>query len=131
MRSMLTWSLGVALAAMLGCSDNNSPSNGGGGGGGGNPGTVTIGNIFFQSGNNGTQNPAIDTVAVGTTVTWTMTNTGSTSHTVRSEESPSFASSDTLSGNGTTYTVTFTAPGTYQYDCAIHGDLMTGRIVVQ
>jgi plastocyanin len=130
---MLSWSLAVGLVAMLGCSDNNSPSGGGdgGGGGGGNPGTVTIGNIFFQSGNNGTQNPAIDTVAAGTTVTWTLTNTGSTSHTVRSDGSPSFTSSGTLTGNGTTHKVTFMTPGTYQYDCAIHGALMTGRIVVQ
>jgi plastocyanin len=36
-----------------------------------------------------------------------------------------------LSGNGTTYTFTFNTPGTYQYDCAIHGELMTGRVVVQ
>jgi plastocyanin len=127
MRSVLTWSLAVALAAMVGCSDNSQPSDGGGG----MPGTVTVGNIFFQSGNNGTQNPAIDTVAAGTTVIWTWTNTGSTSHTVHSEGSPSFTSSGTLTGNGKTYSVTFTTPGTYQYDCAIHGEAMTGRIVVQ
>jgi predicted aconitase with swiveling domain len=26
--------------------------------------------------------------------------------------------------------VTFTDPGTYQYDCSVHGQAMTGRIVV-
>jgi plastocyanin len=44
--------------------------------------------------------------------------------------SPSFTSSGILSGAGNTYQFTFTAPGTYQYDCAVHGQLMTGRIVV-
>jgi plastocyanin len=128
MRSELNWLLLVAAAAAAACSsDNNSPS----GGGGGMPGTVTVGNIFFQSGNNGTQNPAIDTVAAGTTVTWTWTNTGSTSHSVQSDGTPSFTSSAIQSGNGKTYTFTFATPGTYQYDCAVHGSAMTGRIVVQ
>jgi plastocyanin len=27
--------------------------------------------------------------------------------------------------------VTFNTPGTYTYDCSVHGSLMTGRIVVQ
>jgi plastocyanin len=27
--------------------------------------------------------------------------------------------------------VTFQNPGTYTYDCGVHGSLMTGRIVVQ
>ncbi len=36
-----------------------------------------------------------------------------------------------MSGNGQTYAVTFTAAGTYQYDCAVHGTAMTGRIVVR
>jgi plastocyanin len=35
------------------------------------------------------------------------------------------------SGDGMTYTFTFTTPGTYSYDCAVHGAAMTGRIVVQ
>jgi plastocyanin len=94
-------------------------------------GSVIVGDIFFQSGHNGTKNPAQDTVAVGQTVTWTWTNTGSTSHSVESMSSPSFTSSDILTGNGTTYTFTFTQPGTYHYECAVHGPLMTGVVVVQ
>ena len=126
MRSKLNWLLILAAATAAACSsDNNSPS-----GGGGMPGTVTVGNIFFQSGNNGTQNPAIDTVAAGTTVTWTW-NSGSTPHSVQSQGTPSFTSSATQSGNGKTYTFTFTTPGSYQYDCAVHGSAMTGRILVQ
>jgi plastocyanin len=36
-----------------------------------------------------------------------------------------------LTGNGQTYSFTFTTPGTYHYDCAVHGVAMTGTIVVQ
>jgi len=135
MRSKLNWLLLVAAATVAACSsDSNSPStpgDGGGGGGGGTPAAVTVGNIFFQSAHNSTQNPAVDTVAVGTTVTWTWTNTGDTPHSVKSEGSPGFTSSTTQSGNGATYTFAFTTPGTYTYDCAVHGSAMTGRIVVQ
>jgi len=135
MRSKLNWLLLVAAATVAACSsDSNSPStpgDGGGGGGGGTPAAVTVGNIFFQSAHNSTQNPAVDTVAVGTTVTWTWTNTGDTPHSVESEGSPGFTSSTTQSGNGATYTFAFTTPGTYTYDCAVHGSAMTGRIVVQ
>jgi len=132
MRTKLNWLLILGAAAVAACSsDNTAPVIGGGGGGGGTPGTVTVGNIFFKSGNNSTQNPAIDTVAVGTTVTWTWTNTGSTPHSVQSEGATTFTSSATQSGDGKTYSFTFTTPGTYEYDCAVHGDAMTGRIVVQ
>ncbi len=130
MRSTLHWLLIFSAAAAAACSSDSEPNDGDGGNGGA-AGTVTVGNIFFRSGHNSTQNPAIDTVAAGTTVTWTWSSTGDTPHSVRSEEEPSFASSDNLTGNGQTYTFTFTTPGTYQYDCAIHGDAMTGTIVVQ
>src|SRR3989449_4590722 len=106
----------------------------GGGGGGGPAGSVTVGNdgrIVFISAHNGTANPAVDTVAVGGTVTWTWTNNQSVSHSVESEGSTSFASSPIMSGNGQTYAVTFTAAGTYQYDCAVHGTAMSGTIVVR
>ncbi len=129
MKSGFTWLMMVAAATILGCSSSSTgPSNGGGGGA---AGTVTIGNIFFQSRHNGTKNPAVDTVAVGTMVTWTWTNTGNTPHSVESEGSPSFTSSSTQTGSGKTYSLTFTSPGTYQYDCAVHGEAMTGTIVVQ
>jgi plastocyanin len=127
MRSQLKWLL--MAAAAVGCSSSTSPSNGGGGGA---VGTVTVGNNFFQSGHNGSQ-PAVDTVAVGATVTWTWTNTGSTSHSVKSDSTPgaTFTSSVIQSGNGKTYQFMFTAPGTYEYDCAVHGESMSGKVVVQ
>ena len=92
--------------------------------------TTNVGDIFFTSALNGSSNPAVDTVAVGATVTWTWAAGEVLPHSVQSLGSPSFTSSGILSGAGNTYQFTFTAPGTCQYDCAVHGQLMTGTIVV-
>ncbi len=129
----------IALAALAGCggytaSDPYGGGGGGGAGGGGPVGSVTVGTngqIVYISAHNGTANPAVDTVAVGATVTWTWTNNQGVSHSVESEGSTAFASSPIMSGNGQTYAVTFTTPGTYQYDCAVHGTQMNGTIVVR
>jgi plastocyanin len=91
---------------------------------------VSVGNIFFQSSHNNTKNPAVDTVAVNGTVTWTWANTGSTEHSVLSTGTTSFTSSPTQPGPAT-YHFTFTQAGTYTYNCAVHGGLMTGQIVVR
>jgi len=95
---------------------------------------VTVGDngaIAFTSAHNGSSNPAVDTVAIGGTVTWTWTSTQGMAHSVQSLGSPTFASSAIMSGDGQTYSVTFTTPGTYQYDCAVHGTAMSGRVVVR
>ena len=92
--------------------------------------TVTVGNDFFRSDRNGSANMAVDTIPAGGTVTWTWSNTGSVPHSVESVAAPSFASSDIETGTGNTYRQTFTTPGTYRYNCAIHGDAMTGVVVV-
>ena len=143
---MITRVLTIAsLALLAGCSGNSPtdlPTGGGNGGGNGGGGdappppppaaaAVIVGNIFFKSGHNGTANTAVDTVAVGGTVTWTWTNTGSMPHSVQSLGSPGFTSSAIQSQDGSTYQVVFSTPGTYQYDCAVHGGSMTGRIVVR
>jgi plastocyanin len=92
-------------------------------------GAVTVGaGIQFLSSHNGSRNPAVDTISVDGTVTWTWT--GSLPHSVESMGSSSFTSSDIKTGSGS-YAVKFTAPGTYQYECAVHGSAMTGTIVVQ
>lgn len=88
---------------------------------------VTVGDNFFRSAHNATQNPAVDTVAAGGTVTWTWA--GTNLHSVESTGSPSFTSSTTKTSG--TYAFTFAAAGTYTYDCAVHGALMTGTIVVR
>ena len=92
---------------------------------------VIVGNVFFKSGHNGSTNPAVDTVAVGGTVTWTWTNTGDVPHSVESQGTPSFTSSAIRTGDGSTHQVTFATAGTYSYDCAVHGTAMSGTIVVR
>jgi plastocyanin len=125
----------ITLTALAACGGNNygtgggSAVGGGGGGGGGPVGSVTVGSgIQFVSGHNGSANPAVDTIPVGGTVTWTWA--GTLSHTVQSTGAASFASSGIITGSGT-YAVRFPAAGTYQYNCAVHGQAMTGTIVVR
>ncbi len=129
----------IALAAVAGCAGYTASGPygggaGGGGGGGGPVGSVAVGNsgqIVFISAHNGTANPAVDTVAVGDTVTWTWTNNQGISHSIQSQGPTAFASSPIMSGNGQRYAVKFAAPGTYPYDCAVHGTAMRGTIVVE
>jgi plastocyanin len=143
--------LAAGLIALAACSGDNgsgltSPGsgvgNGGGygsGGTGGNTGgtptsgdvAVIVGNNFMKSGHNGSVNPAVDTVAAGGSVTWTWTNTGSVPHGIQSLGSPVFRNGTVLTGNGSTYRVTFNTAGIYQYDCLVHGAMMSGTIVVQ
>jgi plastocyanin len=91
---------------------------------------VSVGNDFFRSAN-GSQNPAVDTIDAGGTVTWTWSAAGS--HSIQSTGvSPAvFRNSLVMSAAGSTYAVQFIHPGTYDYDCSIHGLAMTGRIVVR
>jgi plastocyanin len=91
--------------------------------------SVDVGDDLFRSVRNGTQNPAIDTVAVGGRVTWNWV--GSLSHSVQSTGTPSFPSSAIKTGVGQTYSFTFMTAGTYSYDCAVHGTIMTGVVFVQ
>jgi plastocyanin len=141
------------MATLAACSGSNptSPTSGGtgsgggygsgtGGGTGGNTGggtptsgdvAVIVGNIFMKSALNGSTNPAVDTVAVGGSVTWTWTNTGNVPHGIQSLASPSFPTGTVLTGDGNTYRVTFATAGTYQYDCLVHGTMMPGTIVVR
>ncbi|MGH7514105.1 MAG: cupredoxin domain-containing protein [Gemmatimonadales bacterium] len=146
-QALLAAGLMVAFAACSG-SNPTSPTSGGtgtgggyGGGGGGGTGTgtgttsgdvaVIVGNIFMKSAHNGSANPAVDTVAVGGSVTWTWTNTGNTAHGIQSLASPSFPTGTVLTGDGNTYRVTFNTAGTYQYDCLVHGTMMPGTMVVR
>jgi plastocyanin len=132
MRTSRTWLLAAAAAAAIGCSSSTGPSSGGNGGGGGGPvGAIIVGNNFFKSSHNGVS-PAQDTVPAGQLVTWTWTGTGGTSHSVVSDGPSAFpGSGNPQAGNGTTYSFTFTTPGTYNYHCAVHGTAMHGTLVVQ
>ena len=123
------WIVTATLCSLAACGGVTSPG-GGGGGGGGPVGNVTVGNIFFRSVRNGSQNPAVDTIAAGDSITWAWNAAGS--HSIQSTGVPDiFRNSVVMSGANDTYTVTFRNPGTYSYQCAVHGAAMTGRIVVQ
>lgn len=120
-----TWIVIAAAFSLAACGSVTSP-----GGGGGPVGDVIVGNNFFQSVHNGSRNDAVDTIAVGSSVTWAWNAAGS--HSIQSTGTPGiFRNSVVMSGANASYTVTFKNPGTYTYDCAVHGSAMTGRIVVQ
>jgi len=112
----------VALAvAITGCTANQNPAPQGTGPAtpAAGPGSVSINNFAFS--------PQQITVSQGTTVTWT--NQDSVAHTVVSDAgAPGTFSSDPLS-QGSSFTFTFTKPGTYTYHCSIHPS-MTGTVTV-
>lgn len=121
------WSLlSLGLATLLAGCGSDGPS-------GGNdvpPSSlsVDVGNNFFRSVRNGSLDPAIDTVAVGGTVTWTWIQAGS--HGVRFDD-PSLTESPLFSANGSVFATTFPAAGTFTYDCIVHGSVMAGIVVVK
>lgn len=90
--------------------------------------TVNVGNIFFQSARNGSENPAVDTVAVGGTVTWQWIETGT--HGL-SFADPDLPESPELTQSGSVFSVAFSTAGTYSYICFIHGSIMSGSVVVK
>lgn len=70
-------------------------------------------------------NPATITVKVGSTVTWT--NSDSIGHTVTSDD----GSFDTgVFRQGESKTITFAKAGTFTYHCSVHPN-MTGTVIVQ
>jgi len=122
------WIATAALLSLTACGGSGVTSPGGGG----SPvGDVTVGNILFRSVHNGSSNPAVDTIAAGASITWAWNAAGS--HSIQSTGLPPevFRNSVVMAGAHDSYTVTFRNPGTYTYDCAVHGAAMTGRIVVQ
>jgi plastocyanin len=71
------------------------------------------------------------TIPAGTTVTWTWV---SGFHNVMPTGSPAFTGSGTPVSAPSTFTQTFSTPGTYLYFCVVHGTPssgMRGTIVVQ
>ena len=89
--------------------------------------SVSAGDNFYD--------PETVTVAVGETVTWT--NVGQQPHTVTANDG-SFDSSPscpedvtTCMQSGDTYSQSFSEPGTIAYFCKVHGQSMSGTVVVQ
>ncbi len=89
--------------------------------------SVSIGDNFYS--------PETVTIAVGETVTWT--NDGQAPHTVTADNG-SFDSSpncpdsiETCMQTGDTFSHTFDSAGTFSYFCKVHGQSMSGTVVVQ
>lgn len=117
----------VAMLAAAACggggSDSpTSPGTTGNGNPGGQTGGPTATNAVTVSNNKFT--PANIQVSPGTTVTWTWTQDAVT-HNVTFADGAS--SGDQASG---TYSRTFSATGTFNYQCTIHAG-MNGSVVVQ
>jgi plastocyanin len=66
--------------------------------------------------------PEVDTVDVGTTVTWT--NNDTDPHTSTADDGTTWHSG-TIDAEGT-FTRTFETAGTFAYHCTFHGDVGTG-----
>jgi plastocyanin len=97
---------------------------------------VTVRDNNFLSVRNASTNPAVDTVAVGGSVTWTWAASTGASHNITPPVSPSFPGRGTVTPPPLPepHTATFAAAGTYNYYCSIHGSAasgMRGRIVVR
>jgi len=88
-------------------------------GGNGNPASGNSISISLQS---LAYSPQFDTVAVGSTVTWT--NKDAVTHTVTADASTQFNSGDMTPSQ--TFSQTFTAAGTYPYHCKYHGSAGSG-----
>lgn len=101
--------LALALASCGGASDGIT-------GGGGRSDSIDVADNFYR--------PASDTVAAGTTVTWKWT--GTRSHTVTFEDG--VTSEKITSGS---FSRTFDEPGTYAYQCNVHGASMSGTVIVE
>lgn len=90
--------------------------------GGGGQAAVTVGGVSTYKFSPGTM-----TVKVGTTVTWT--NGTQAPHTVTSDSGDPASFNGSLDSNGSTFSFTFTQPGTYNYHCSVH-PYMTATITV-
>lgn len=125
-------SAAVAAAGILGCSGSSvtgSTTNMSGGSTSG----ITIANFTYS--------PKVDTVKVGTTVTWT--NNDALSHTTTSDQGlwdskaltgPSGGGSYGGGTSGQSFSYMFSQTGSYSYHCTIHPPSaypnFTGTIVV-
>jgi plastocyanin len=76
--------------------------------------------------------PQNATVIIGKNNTITWTNDDTSAHTVTSVSIPNGVATfnSGILGNGGTFTMTFTVPGTYQYDCSLHL-WMKGTVIVK
>jgi len=112
----------ILMTCVIACSKDDTEdmdmNNGNNGNTGGTPGTnqVLIQGMAFD--------PATITVKAGTTIKWT--NKDDVAHTVSSDSSVFESGSMSM---GTSFSYTFSTPGTFPYHCAPHPS-MTATVVV-
>jgi plastocyanin len=130
--SALVTAMSLLAIAAVGCAGGSSGNEGALGGAAGTvpsaageprPGEVETRVVI----DNFTFGPPTLTVPVGTKVTWV--NRDDVPHTATSTAKPKRFDSGTLDTDGQ-FAQVFTAPGTYDYFCAVHPK-MTGRIIVK
>ncbi len=107
----------VVSVGIIGCSSTTSYGSGGGGGGGGGGHTLSPQMVSSSF------TPSLDTVAVGSTVTWT--NSDSYGHTVTSDPGSSEVFDSPVAA-GASFSHTYSTAGTFGYYCKIHGTPTTG-----
>lgn len=93
--------------------------------------TVTVDNFSFTDATSGT---SVTTIQAGETVTWPWADTAGVPHTSTSTNVPAGASTWDSGVHAPPFTfgpVTFSVPGTYTYQCAVHPTQMVGTIIVQ
>lgn len=107
-----------AVLTLAACSDHTGPGGGGGGNDEPPPATAAVSvqdDQFVR---------AAVRVAAGGTVTWTWT--GNNLHNVTFNGGP--ASATQTEGN---FQRTFETPGSFSYNCTVHGQAMSGTITVE
>jgi plastocyanin len=117
-RKVFFAALSIAIVAGLAaCGSDSSPTSPGGGTT--FHGTVQVDNNFFS--------PATATISVGDSVTWHW-NGGF--HSVTSKAGQPFTFDSGTKSNGT-FGFRFMSAGTEQYFCTVHGNAMSGTIIVK
>jgi plastocyanin len=125
----------LALASMLACGGGGSSSSDGGVTGPVNSPPPVNSSTMSLTVSNNKYTPATDSVAAGSTLTWTWNScTGDgyggsmcTSHSVQFDDG---VKSSEIQDSGT-FSRTFASAGTYTYHCAVHGSAMSGTIIVK
>ncbi|HEV7704692.1 MAG TPA: plastocyanin/azurin family copper-binding protein [Gemmatimonadaceae bacterium] len=125
----------LVLAAAVACGGGGSASSDGGVTGPVNNPPPANGSTTALTVTNNKFTPAHDSVAVGSTLTWTWNScTGDgyggsmcTSHSVQFDDA---GGSSEIQDSGT-FSRTFASAGTYTYHCAVHGAAMAGTVIVK
>jgi plastocyanin len=117
MRRFLAPAIAALILAAAAC--NSSSSMYGGGSCNGSNSNISVCDNYYS--------PANATITSGSTITWTWR--GTTGHSVTFQTGPVVPSGSTIKSSGM-FQTTFNTPGTYTYQCLVHGAAMSGTIHV-